>query len=97
MILQYEFKAPWQMSLYIEIDSTSNYFQFIAIRSCKKNANNVNFVCYGKTHFYKLVDGSGGSVPGKTVLQKQLWGRFYINKILLIIRNLRSSFLLKHT
>ena len=97
MILQYEFKALWQMLLYIEIDSTLNCFQFISIRSCKKKANNVNFVCYGKTRLYKLVVGSGGSLPGKTGLQKQLSSRFYINKILLIIRNLRASFLLKHT
>ena len=32
----YEFKVPWEMPIYIEIDSIPNCFQFISIRSYTK-------------------------------------------------------------
>ena len=34
----YEFKAPWQILIIIDIDSVLNCFQFISIRTCTKMA-----------------------------------------------------------
>ena len=46
--LQFKFKAPWQMSFCIKIDSVGIYVQFIIMRSCTKMSTLLNLCSTGK-------------------------------------------------